>query len=209
MLQAEIILQRRKTALTEAAASLVPVSPGKKLCLVCVNKCRISLKRMGSRHLLSRQSWALIQYCAELGIILKKYLANSQQASYSLFCLFTPPSCYVIKKKSLHWNMSRWLREPSSSKTLSGIFWLEKLNSWKVQQCSTMEVIFAGSSLCWCRQLGGLQPVFCIHWKYLPVEWAIQVVGEWFLQIFSHIGFQLLYLRTCWTLPAQTRNAGY
>lgn len=55
---------------------------------------------MGAGHLLSQQSRALIQYCAELGLILKKYLANSQQASYSLFCLFTPPACYVVIQKT-------------------------------------------------------------------------------------------------------------
>lgn len=114
---------------------------------------------MGSTHL-SQDIWTLIQYCAEIGLIFKKHLANSQQASYSLFSLFTSPSYYVvIKNPSLHWNVSRSLRVPSLSKTLSRIFWLEKLNLGKVPQCSIMWVTFAGSPLWWCRQLGRLQPV--------------------------------------------------
>lgn len=80
---------KMETASTEVAtSSSVPVSPEEKFCFVCVNKHSLLLEKKCSRHLLTQQSWVLIQYCAEVSLILKKYLANSPMVSYYFLCLF-------------------------------------------------------------------------------------------------------------------------
>lgn len=165
----------------QTTSSLLPVSPGDNLCPVCVNKCRILPKRTSSRHLSIQQSWALVQYCAELGLILKKYLTKFTTGTLSsvLPVDFSFPSrCY--KNLQVYTGMCPDHRERQAHlKPWAECFDQRSKNCGKCRSAVPWRLCpLAPLCVVWAARWAA--PLCCRHWRYLSVEWALQMVGDAF-----------------------------